>query len=163
MSSPPTDILQQHLDQPIHTPVETINKLQQHILELEKQVQFYEEQRIEHDEKIKLFQASLGTTLRNEDDLKKSLVTAELRNQELKEENIKMKAELSGQVDLLLNERHGLLEKVCNQHMQTWYTVEHHHLLMMDYFAKNFKTVKINLDTNENIVKTIIPGDKLEK
>ena len=149
------NVLQQHLDQPIHTPTETITKLQLRITELETQVQFFEKHELEHDEKIKLYQSSLGTTLRNEDDLKKALTNAELRNQELKEENIKMKADLSGKVDLLLQERHALLERVGDQHTKTWYTVEHYQLLMMDMFAKKFKTVKINLDTNENIVKRL--------
>ena len=156
------NVLQQHLDQPILTPTETINKLQLCITELEKQIQFYENNELEHQEKIKLYQASLSTTLINEDNLKKALTNAELRNQELKEENIKMKADLSGQVDLLLQERHAFLERIGDQHIKTWYTIERHQMWIIQGMIKNCKTIKVNLDTNDNIVKTIIPGEKLE-
>ena len=159
MSSP--DILQQHLDTPILTPVETINKLQLHITDLETQIRFYEKNELEHQEKIKLYQASLSTTIRNEEELKKALTNAELRNQELKETNVKLNADLSGKIDLLLNERKAFSEKMDNINGKVPFIVEHYQISMMAYFAKKFKKLEIYLNTEDNTVKTIVPIEPL--
>jgi hypothetical protein len=115
---------------------------------LEQQLKIYEERDLQHQDLQTHMRNSYTSFNRTIETVKRDLALAELRKQELKEDNIKLNAQLSGKIDLLLKERseymNGLLEE-----NQTWFVADRATTVWTNLITHKFETYELQIDTNE--------------
>lgn len=153
-----TDFSQTQLDSSVTIGQQQLTEATQRIELLEAQLSIYEKQRIEHEDLQKHMRNSYSSFVRDNESLKKNLALAELRNQELVEENIKMKAQLSGKIDLLLNERQEHM-KILMNHNTAWFQADRGTTVFLGYLCTKFDKVQVQIDTSEKKIGKIMGID----
>ena len=143
---------QLRLDSTVPIGVEELTKAKQRVQELETQVTYYEKRDFEHKELQGHMRNSYSSFIREQESLKKNLALAELRCQELKEENLKLNAQLSGRIDLLLNERHVYQDLLAKHNGQTWFVAERPTVVFMGFLANRYEKIQLTIDTETNEV-----------
>lgn len=127
---------------------------EQKIKELETQITYYEEREVDHKDLEKHMRASYASFVRDVEELKKNLALAELRNQELKEEKMKMDAQLSGRIDLLLHERQEYQNWMEGER---WCEIPRYQFVQMSYYCKHFTKLRVRVDLETNQITTVMP------
>lgn len=155
---PSDDFSQLQLDSTTTIGVQELTKARERIKELEAQVEYYERQDIDHKELQTHMRNSYSSFIRDNEELKKQLALAEVRNQELKEENLRIDAQLSGRIDVLLHERQQYNDLLTTER---WCEIPRYQIVQMAYYSKHYvkMRVRINLETNE--ITTVMPYEPI--
>ena len=149
---------QLQLDSTVTIGAQQLAAAEQKIKELQSQITFYEKSELDHKELEKHMRLSYSSFVRDAKELKKQLAIAELRNQELKDENLKMNAQLSGRIDLLLNEREqytNILEQ------ERWCEIPRHQIVQMGYYCNHYRKLRVRVDLNTNEITTVMPYEPI--
>lgn len=144
---------QQRLDSSVTVGEEELQQSLTKIQELETQLAFYKKTYAEDQQKITLQQNSLQSFARDQIKLKEQLGLAEIRNQELKEENVKTKAQLSNRIDLLLNERQAFITE---QEQEFWCEVPQF-ALIASYKKLGYQKLRVRVDLENHVIMTAMP------
>ena len=139
-----SDFSQTQLDSTVSIGAQQLAQAQEKIEQLQLQVNIYEKARLDHEDLQTHMRNSYSSFIRDVDSLKKQLAESDLKCQELKEENIKMKAQLSGKIDLLLNERQEHMKTLID-HNQRWFEADRGTTVFMGYIARKFEKVELQI------------------
>lgn len=143
-----TDFSQMSLDSTVPIGVKQLQEAKEKIETLEAQLSIYEKQRIQHEDLEKHMRNSYTSFNRDIESLKKNLVIAELRCQELKEENLKLNAQLSGKIDLMLKERQSLYQ-ILADHNTNWFVADRPTTVFLKFCCHKFEQIELQIDTDE--------------
>jgi len=149
---------QLQLDSNVTIGAQQLGNAEQKVKELQVQVEYYERREVEHKMLQTEMRKSYSSFIRDAEELKKQLALAEIRNQELKEENKKLDAQLSGRIDLLLNERQqytNILEE------DRWCEIPRHQVSQMGYYSKHFIKMRVKVDLETNEITTVMPYEPI--
>ena len=149
---------QLQLDSNVTIGAQQLTAAEQKIKDLQTQLEFYEKSELQHRDLEKHMRLSYSSFLRDAEKLKQQLAIAELRNQELKEENMTMNAQLSGRIDLLLNERQqytNILEQ------ERWCEIPRYQVVQMGYYCKHYKKLRVRVDLESNQITTVMPYEPI--
>jgi len=149
-----TDFSQTQLDSTATIGQQQLEETKRELELVKAQLVIYEKQRIEHEDLQKHMRASYSSFSRDVEAAKKSLALSELRVQELAEENLKMKAQLSGKIDLLLNERQEHM-KILVSHNSDWFQADQGTTTFLGYICTKFTRVELQIDTSEKKIGKI--------
>lgn len=149
---------QLRLDSSIPIGVEELAKTKQKLEELETLVKHYEEREIEHKDLETHMKASYAIFIREAQEAKQALALADIRNQELKEENVRMNAQLSGRIDVLLNER--------NQYSQFfeqefWCEIPRYQFVQMSFYCNHYKKLRVRVDLENHVTSCVQPYEPI--
>ena len=147
---------QQRLDSAISVGEEELQQSRTKIQELETQLVYYKKTYAEDQQKITLQQNSLQSFARDQIKLKEQLGLAELRNQELKEENVKQKAQLSNRIELLLNERQAFMTE---REQEFWADVPQFSLIAS--YKKLYNKLRVRVDLENHVIMTAMPYEPI--
>ena len=137
---------------------EALEKAQERIKDLEMQVTIYEKSELDHRELEDNMRRSFSSFARDIEEKNKQLGIAELRNQELKEENLKIEAQLSGRIDLLLNERKQY--EIMNE--PRWYDIPRYQVVQMSYYSHHYRSLRVKVDPDKNEVTCVMGVDYIQ-
>ena len=152
-----SDFNQLALDSNVSIGQQELTKLRIRVTELEQQIEYYEKRYAEHKDLELHMHNSYASFVNDVNNLKKDLAEYQLRNQELKEENIKMKAMLSGRIDVLLTERQNYLDKTEQLNGQVWFEADPPTTSYMCALTQRYSRIKLTINTDTNTVGKLIP------
>lgn len=149
---------QLRLDSNISVGEEELQKTKLRIQELEALVKHYEEREIEHKDLEQHMKASYALFIREAEEAKKQLALTELRNAELKEENVKINAQLSGRIDVLLHER-----EVVNNFIQEefWCEIPRYQFVQMAFYSKHYQKLRVRVDLEGHVTNCVQPYEAI--
>ena len=148
---------QQYLDSEHLT---VAQRLEERIKELQTQVEYYEHRELEHKDLETHMRNSYSIILQETDNMKKELALSDQRNKELREQNIKIEAELSDKINVLLNDRYKMLELRARAG-ETWYVADKPTTAFIRLVVKDYETVQFKIDTETGTVSKTMGVNKL--
>lgn len=143
---------QVRLDSSLTVGEEELQHAKQKVQDLEAQVTVFKENELEFIRKQTLMQNSLQSFARDLRECKTQLGLAELRNQELREEKVKSNAQLSGRIDLLLNERQAYADF---SEQEFWCEVPQFALIA--FYKTKYRKLRVRVDLENHAIMTAQP------
>lgn len=148
---------QVRLDSSLTVGEEELQKTKHRLQELEAEVITFKENELEFIRKQTLMQNSLQSFARDLRQAKEQLGLAELRNQELKEQNVKTNAQLSGRIDLLLNER----QAYNNLYEEEFWCEVPQFALIASYKKVGYTKLRVRVDLENHTIMTAQPYEPI--